>query len=277
MHIVFDIGGTKTRIAGSRNLDTFSTPVVFETPKNFSEFVGKFRDAALLIAEGEKIQRAAGDAAGPFMEDRSTLFRMPSIPEWGENILIRKALEDALEAPAQTVNDAALVGLGEAVYGAGRGHEIVVYMTVSTGVGGARIVNGEIDDRVYGFEPGWQVIDADGTLSPEENKSGYLIDFISGRAVEKQTGKKPFEIHDEAYWDKLAGFLACGLNNTILHWSPHVLVLGGSMMKEVGIHIPDVEKHLKKIMHIYPTLPEIKHAELDDFGGLYGALAFLKR
>jgi glucokinase len=53
-------------------------------------------------------------------------------------------------------------GLGEAVFGAGKGREIVVYMTISTGVGGARIVGGKIDASAMGFEPGHQIIDACG-------------------------------------------------------------------------------------------------------------------
>ena len=87
---------------------------------------------------------------------------------------------------------------------------------------------------------------------------------------------KPFEIHDDAIWDKLAKFLAYGLNNTIVYWSPDIIVLGGSMMKEVGIPVPAVRKHLSEILKIFPTIPQIEKAELADFGGLYGSLAYAR-
>lgn len=277
MKILFDIGGTKTRIAGTTDLETFTEPVVFETPKDFDELISKFRESASRIAGGKKIEVAAGDAAGPFGEGRKILYRMPSIPEWGQNIPLQERLEEALEAPVSTVNDAALVGLGEAVYGAGRGVEIIVYITVSTGVGGAKIAGGKIEERVYGFEPGWQIIDAGGALCDGCSERGYLCDYISGRAIEKREGVKPYEILDKDYWDKMAKWLAYGLNNTIVHWSPHRIVLGGSMMKEIGIQVPDVKRYLEEVNNIYPELPEIVHSELGDFGGLYGAIALLRK
>ncbi|MFV1917705.1 MAG: ROK family protein, partial [Patescibacteria group bacterium] len=106
---------------------------------------------------------------------------------------------------------------------------------------------------------------------------GHLEAHISGAAVEKRYGKKPYEITDDKFWDELARLLAFGLNNTIVHWSPDVVVLGGSMMKKIGIPIDRVKFHLKKILKIFPELPEIKKAELGDLGGLHGALYYLKQ
>ncbi len=169
----------------------------------------------------------------------------------------------------------AMVGLGEANYGAGRGKDIVVYMTISTGVGGVRIVKGNVDESAMGFEPGHQIIDPDNTLCPTCDGND-LEAYVSGTSIEKRFGKKPYEIQDDAVWDELAKFLAYGLHNTIMHWSPDIIVLGGSMMKEVGIPLPAVRTHLSGIMKIFPTLPQIEKAELADFGGLYGALYFAR-
>jgi len=43
-----------------------------------------------------------------------------------------------------------------------------------------------------------------------------------------------------------------------------------------SISVEKTEKYLKEILKIFPKLPVIKKAELGDFGGLYGALAFIK-
>ncbi len=116
------------------------------------------------------------------------------------------------------------------------------------------------------FEPGHQIIDSGKTLQ----------DLISGRAVENQTGCPPREITDAEFWNKLAYWLALGLNNTIVHWSPQVVVLGGSMFRDPGIKISDVDRHLKTVLRIFNTPPPLKKATLDDFGGLYGAMALLR-
>ena len=71
--------------------------------------------------------------------------------------------------------------------------------------------------------------------------------------------------------------MAIGLNNIIVEWSPDVVVLGGSMITgDPSISIEKTENYLKEILKIFPKLPAIRKAELGDFGGLYGALAFIK-
>ena len=107
---------------------------------------------------------------------------------------------------------------------------------------------------------------------------GDLEKYISGRGVEQRFGKSAEEIDDPKVWEELAEWFAVGLNNTIVHWSPDVLVLGGSMIiKDVGIPVGRVEYHLKNIVKIFPELPDIKKAELGDVGGLYGGLELIKQ
>ena len=67
-----------------------------------------------------------------------------------------------------------------------------------------------------------------------------------------------------------------GVHNTILHWAPDVVVLGGSMFNDTGISVDRVRAHLADITKKIPTLPELKHGALGDIGGLWGGLALLK-
>ncbi len=276
--ILFDIGGTKTRIALSREEDSFEEPRIVDTPKDFDTAIELIKRNSLELAGGSPIERAAGDVAGVLSRDRSTILKAPHLPGWnGKNIL--HALQVALSCEASIANDAAVVGLGEAIYGAGKGSEIVAYITVSTGVGGARIVDGAIDRSAMGFEPGHQIIDAGGTLARSSvgGDGIELEDIVSGTAIEKRYGKKPYEIVDDAFWGEMARLLSYGLANTIVHWSPDVVVIGGSMMKKIGIPIEAVREHLRGVLRIYPEPPMIVHSELGDIGGLYGALAMLKK
>jgi predicted NBD/HSP70 family sugar kinase len=105
----------------------------------------------------------------------------------------------------------------------------------------------------------------------------YLGHYLSGKGVEDRTGKKPRDIDDPAFWDSLARYLAFGLNNTIVHWSPDALVLGGSMITgDPAIPIEKIEENLKDILKIFPELPVIKKGELGTSGGLWGALAYAR-
>jgi glucokinase len=276
-YLLFDIGGTKTRVALSRDGESFAEPRIFDTPKDFDTAIEAIKRVAIELTEGQPIDRAAGDVAGVLSRDRSVLLKAPHLPGWnGKNL--KHALQVALFCEVDIANDAAVFGLGEAVFGAGKGREIVVYMTISTGVGGARIVGGKIDASAMGFEPGHQIIDAGGALTVRSvgGTGNDLEGIISGTAIEKRYKKKPYEIEDPAFWDEMARLAAYGLANTIVHWSPDVVVLGGSMMKKIGIPVPAVREYLRGILRIYPELPEIVHSDLGDVGGLWGALALLK-
>lgn len=252
MYLVFDIGGTKMRLALSRDLQTFSEPKVVATPANKSELVKVFAETAQELLGEEKPEAIAGGISRRFQD---------LIPE----------LQQVFSCLSFFENDAALAGLGEALSGAGRGAEIVVYLTVSTGVGGARIVEGKIDEKVTGFEPGKQIIDY-------QNERQTLEDNVSGRALQQQTGRSPKLITEAVIWERLAKILAYGLHNTVMHWSPSVVVLGGSMITgQPSINLETVKDNLKQISTVFPELPALKAAELADFGGLYGALHFLQQ
>lgn len=253
--ILFDIGATKTRIAYSTDGEIFETPRVYSTPKNYEEGFSLFRQNAQELAGGREIKQIVGGMS------RSV---------WGNDApeRFRNDLSRDLGAVVSLENDAAVVGLGEAAWGAGRGFKIVAYITVSTGVGGARIVDGEIDEHAVNFEPGKQIMDLDSQATLES--------LISGKALEARTGKAPKDISEPAIWDDLAMKLAVGLNNIIVEWSPDCVVLGGSMITgEPAIPMDRAVARLKEILKIFPKLPDIKKAELGDFGGLYGALALV--
>jgi predicted NBD/HSP70 family sugar kinase len=255
--ILFDIGATKIRMAYSADGEIFEKPEVWATPENYEEGFNLFVKNAKKLAGTREIKTIAGGMS------RSV---------WGNEgpEKFKEDLQKTFGVAAFIENDAAVVGLGEAAWGAGRGFGIVAYITVSTGVGGAKIVNGKIDEHAVGFEPGKQIMDV--------NSGKTLEDMISGKALEAKMGKPPKEIMDQGIWDAHAWLLATGLNNIIVEWSPDCVVLGGSMITgDPAISVEKTEENLKDILKIFPKLPVIKKAELGDFGGLYGALAFIKQ
>jgi glucokinase len=263
MYILFDIGATKTRIARVTSSDSFETPIIYETPGVYEDGIKILRENISILLSGESADAIVGCIAGPWNVEKGTITESGNLSGW-HNMPLKNDLRDVFKTDIIIDNDAAMVGLGEAIFGAGRGFGSILYMTVSTGVGGAIISQGNIKARL---EPRKQVM----------SESGETLEYlISGRGVEKKTGKKPEDITDSTFWDSLAEILAHGLKNIVLDYLPDVVVIGGSMMNKVGISIEATEKYLQEILKGTTKIPTLKHSELGDLGGLYGALAKIK-
>src|SRR3989344_6957641 len=152
MLLVFDIGGTKIRIASSSDGENISDPIIFPTPQNFEEAIEQFKKIAFDLSNGQKIDKVAGGVRSPLDKEKSMFISNSILPSW-INKPLKQQLEQNLNTEVYLENDAALVGLGEANFGAGKNKNIVAFITVSTGVGGARLVNKSIDKNALGFEP----------------------------------------------------------------------------------------------------------------------------
>lgn len=249
------------RVARKISDSEFSEPIKVETPKDGAEGVRVLFELARELARGDAIEGIHGGIAAVLKNYQ--IINSSNLKGWiGVNF---ENLAEENGYPINVKNDASVVGLGEAVFGAGKNRRIVVYMTVSTGVGGARIVAGKIDESTFGFEPGHQILSID-------NKQ-TLEDMVSGRSFEERYQKKPYEVNEREAWEDAARVLALGLYNTTVHWSPDVIVLGGPMIiGEPSISLDLVQKHLSEITNIFNELPEVREAELVDNGGLFGAL-----
>jgi glucokinase len=269
MHILADIGGTKMRIARASESSKFDEPIILETPQSYDEALAFFVETAKSLAGASAIDTVVVGIPAVLSPDKRTILKSENLPQWSGHPLAED-IEKALSAKVLLENDAALVGLGEAVYGAGKGVPIVAYVTVSTGVNGARIVDGMIDRAALGFEIG-------GHYLSHERELVTFEELVSGSAVHEHYGVHPRDLgKDWEGWEDLARITAIGVHNTILHWSPERVILGGSMFNEVGIPVESVKKHAGEIMKKFPYIPEIVHSTLHDEGGLYGGLARLR-
>ncbi len=276
MYILFDIGGTKTRVAATNDLETILRVEKFNTPLSYAEGIAAINAAIETVRGGEVVTAMAGGIRGPLNHEKTGIVSEKVLIDWvGRSIT--GDIGAKYHVPVYLENDTAIVGLGEVHYGAGKGAGIVAYHTVSTGVGGARYVHGHIDAVSVGFEPGHQILDIDRTVLGS-HVSPTLENMVSGTALEKRRGMKPYEIsQDDHVWDELAGVLAFGLKNTIVYWSPDVIVLGGSMViGDPRILLADIVRHTEEVLGGLLPCPKIVDATLKDEGGLYGAMALIK-
>jgi glucokinase len=156
MYIFFDIGGTKMRIARSRDGETFDEPLRFDTPASYDEGIALLIKKAQDLSAGEKIDAVAGGIAGTLDPTRTHLVHATHLVDWVQKP-IHEQLMSAWNVPVYVENDSAVVGLGETNYGAGQGGGIVAYITVSTGIGGARLIDGTLGCRGggHGAGDGW--------------------------------------------------------------------------------------------------------------------------
>ncbi len=276
-YIVFDIGGTKTRVAVSGDGKTFAQVLDFNTPAKYAEGCKKLAAAIDVLSKDSKISVIAGGIRGLLKEDKTGIANDAVLSGWAGKSLTTE-LAKTFSVPVYLENDTALAGLGEAVFGAGKGLDIIAYHTISTGVGGVKIEQGKIDSATVGFEPGHQVLDIDRTILGDDI-TPTLENLVSGTAVENRMGAKPYEIpQSDALWDELAEYLAQGLRNTILYWSPEAIVLGGSMITgDPKIPLDAIRKYTVEVLDGFVECPFITTAQLKSEAGLYGALAFAKQ
>ncbi len=266
MKLIFDIGGTKTRLGLSPDGSTISTVVEMDTlpdpQKNLAAMSGEIKK----MAGRDKISVGCGGVAGVLDANKSGLLKSPNLTGW-ENFPLKKNIEKITGVRVYLVNDAAMEGLGEATMGAGRRKQTVAYLSIGTGIGGVKIHDGKICPAAAGFEPGHQIIDWGG-------KAGYLEHFASGRAMEKIFNRKPEEIDEPEIWEKETRLLAIGIHNAIVFWSPEMVILGGGLMQKIDLEY--LKNLIREELIIFPVLPEIVRSELGEKSGLYGALAYLK-
>ncbi len=270
--LVFDIGGTKLRVAHSTDGVTLGEIQSYATPATLKEGVSRIKAAATKLGVTTPVM-IIGGIRGLLSEDKTGIQNDGVLTKWVGKSLVA-ALTVEFSVPVYLENDTALAGLGEAVFGAGKGLDIIAYHSISTGVGGVKVEQGTIDEASMGFEPGHQILDIDRTILGDDITPS-LENLVSGTALELRYGMKAYEIpQSDVVWDELAEYLAQGLRNTILYWSPDAVILGGAMIVgNPAIPIDSIRKYTVASLDSFVPSPLITKATLGDSSGLYGALA----
>ncbi len=250
MNLLFDFGGTNLRIA-SADKNKIKEVLFFPVAKTFQGNLQIFR-AAITELGLNKIDKVVGGVPR---------YKRGQLSIWGKNPTA-KVLAKIAKAKVIIENDAALAGLAESQIGAGKGKSIVGYLTFSTGLGGAKIVNGKIDANAFGFEP---------RLGLRDNFTSY-DELVSGRGIKRHFGTKPENLKDKKAWKKIEESIALEINNAAAFWSPDVIVLGGPIIHNKNISLSRIQNIIKKNFKITRKVPKIVLSKLDQLAGLYGAL-----
>ena len=139
MYIGLDIGGTKCAVISAGDQGKKISRVAFETAD---------ADTTLnrILYEVEQLPacHAIGiSCGGPLDEERGIILSPPNLPGW-DRIPIAKILAERFGVPAYLCNDANACALAEWKFGAGRGSQNMIFLTMGTGMGAGLILNGQL-------------------------------------------------------------------------------------------------------------------------------------
>lgn len=154
-HLGIDLGGTKLALALADPSGEPAHSVRHPTPRSGdpeADLAEIIRLIEVFLAErsgGVRPVSVGASVPGPADPVAGVLINPPNLPGW-RDVPIGPRLADALGAPVRIENDANAAVLAEARYGAGRGVADLLYLTMSTGVGGGVISGGRLVRGAFG-------------------------------------------------------------------------------------------------------------------------------
>ena len=288
-YIGVDLGGTNVRAAvvdeKGNILDMKKTAT--EVKFGAAHVMAKIKDLIRSLDGYEKASGIGLGVPGPVDTVNKTMVLASNLPGF-EGYPIAKEIEDEFNIPTYVDNDANVAGLGEAYHGAGKGCNPVYYVTISTGIGGAMIVDGKVVSGKKGHagEVGNLIIDRN---RPKVNhlNAGAVECEASGTAITKKgqmlfgdsiehaghvfdlarnNDPKALELIDNMAYDLAVMFSFIG---HIV--DPEVIVIGGGVMnKAKDVFFEKMEKNYRNMIH--PGMQSVRfvEAELEE-PGIIGA------
>ncbi len=241
---------------------------------------------------------------GPVDCETGIMYSPPNLPGWGE-VPLAEILQREFGIPARFENDANAAALAEHKFGAGVGYKNMVYLTMSTGIGGGIIIDGRIYRGAHGSagEVGHQTLMPDGPLCGC-GKRGCLEALCSGTALSRII-QGEVERHPESLmlkladgqaeklappvlvaaakagdetaleiWETAGYHLGWGLANLANILDPEIFILGTIAIKAGELLLKPTRQALNKfIFNRHIPLPDLVPARLGDEIGEYGAIA----
>ena len=309
--IGIDLGGTKIGTAlvdgaGGIIARDYRETLAAEGP---DAVITRMLDAARRVmaeADVEIAQVAAAGicAPGPLDAAAGVVVSPPNLPGW-DRVPLRKLVADALSLPAFLEKDANAAAMGEHLFGAGRGTQHMIYVTVSTGIGSGLVLDGKLYHGATSMagEIGHTTIVPDGPLCGCGNY-GCLEALASGTAIARRARERvargtPTLIADLAEGDparitaktvaqaaargdvkaqqiisEAMDYLGIGIANLVNLFNPQVIIIGGGLAN-IGDALFEPVQHVVEQRAFRAAVEAVRvvPAELGDDVGVLGAAA----
>jgi fructokinase len=197
-------------------------------------------------------------------------------------------VKSALGLPVAIDTDVNGAALAEYLWGAGKGTDNLVYITIGTGIGGGAMVNGGLVHGLVHPEMGHIRVPHDREKDPFEGCCPFHGDCLeglaSGKAVQLRWGKPAEELpEDHPGWELEAHYLALGIGNIVCTLSPGRIITGGGLMNNPSLLFKVREKtreYLNGYIHSPRITEDMEHyivtPELGDYSGVLGAIALAR-
>lgn len=252
-----EAGGTKFICIVASGPEHILEQVRFSTTTP-DETLGKVVRFFQPFTKSGKVNAIGVGCFGPLdLDSNSPTFGfITSTPKAGwSNIDMRGALQRALNVDIVIDTDVNAAALGEFRWGAARGLDPSLYLTIGTGIGGGFIKDGKPLKGLLTPEMGHLRIPHDRELDPFNGICPFHGDcfegLANGPAIEKRLGIAGADVPEEdPYWEIEAGYIAAALVNYILVLSPKRIVLGGGVMSRSFL-FPKIRSRVLKLLNDY--------------------------
>lgn len=299
--IGIDLGATELRVA---LVDESGAMLAYEKVKTDrlggpEAIVEQIQQLVARVQGQHEVSSIGVCAPGPLNTETGVVLTPPTLPGW-KNIELRRILTERLQLPVSLNNDANAAAYGEWRFGGGRGCRHLVYITVSTGIGGGVVTDGRLLTGQSGFaaEMGHMCVAMDGPTclcghcgcweslasgtalakfaeeAVRECQSSLMIELAAGGPIQAfHVGAAAAQgdplalalLQDEAR------YLTVGLINILHLFAPEVVLIGGGVAASLPIMKASILEGIEKgAMSSYRRTP-IERAELEEPGAVGAA------
>lgn len=255
----------------------------------FTQIYSLLKDSKIVLSQFRGIGIGLPGAVDPF---KGLVIFLPNVPGW-KNIYLRRIFEKEFNLPTFLENDVNMITLGEWKFGAGRGENDLVCMTLGTGVGGGLVLGGKMY-RGEGFvagEIGHMPINEDGPLCNCGGVGCFERYVGNARLLERISeifGKNTLTIPDVhalavkgdkkalQFFDETATHIGNGLVGVVNLLNPPLIIIGGGVSNNRRFLFPKINEVIqKRAMKVQAKMVRIVQAKLGDDAGIVGARVLL--
>ncbi len=244
-------------------------------------------------------------SAGAIDFNQGLVTSSPNLPGW-HDIPLRDIVNRRYRVNTFLINDASAAALGEYHFGAGKGLNNLIYLTVSTGIGGGIIINGDLYLGPSGSagEIGHMTIDINGPRCSCGN-IGCLEMLASGTAVAREAIRRIGQGEESSLTEMVGGkienitaekvsmaaqggdslasdviskaatYLGVGMVNLVNIFNPEVIIVGGGVAQIGDLLLDPVRQVVKeRAFQLSAQAVHIVPAQLGDNAGVLGAAVF---
>ena len=299
--VAIDIGASRMR-AGSYTIKSIEPIRYNQIPTRSEGMPIEDRLVNLIESvwpEDHEVKSIAAACPGPLDPINGIIVEPPNIPEW-RYFPIQEFLQSTFDIPTAINNDANLAALGEWTFGAGKGHSNLIYLTISTGIGGGIIIDNKLLSGVAGYagEVGHMTINPQGPVC-SCGKVGHLEAFASGPSIVRWiksrledeslqehfpegdlTAKQISEAAESgnelaiAAYERAGKYIGLAIADLLHIFNTSLVIIGGGVSRAGDLLFEPIRKSVYEsvISDAYLDNLQILPAALGDDSGILGAL-----